>query len=192
MRADILMGFRDVALAMVTRDDSSAYACLDAVALPAAVRLRRSWMEMSRVTYSDEGIRERVRAESGIEAELRLAGINPVLLAELGLWVKDEAACVYREGLPRGGRGYSLRFVADSADGVEYCCKYRMFWVENVRMDEFVTRGFGSSGNTGANECVITGILRAPMCGRVQWWETLRLEAGEDEQTRQGFLMGGE
>ncbi|MDR1263191.1 MAG: hypothetical protein LBK46_06850 [Oscillospiraceae bacterium] len=167
MGVDVLIGIRDVKLAEITRDDIDGYGCKDAVALPLAVRLRLSHADTFLAVYSDEGMRGRVRTASGIEAELRLAGADPSRLAELGLWAYDEATGTYRDGLPRGGKGYALQFKEDTLDGGALRWLYRVFWIEEVRLDEYVTRGAAAN----VREWIVTGALRYPRCERYPWRE---------------------
>ncbi|MDR0397238.1 MAG: hypothetical protein LBH66_08050 [Oscillospiraceae bacterium] len=165
MEIDMLAGLRDVSLSAVTRDDAEGYACGEAIALPAAVKLRRAWSGSWRDTYGDDGARRRVRAAAGVEAELRLAGVDPGRLVALGLWAGGGEDGVFSDGLPLGGRGYALRFAARTLNGDAFHCEYRVFWVEDIRLDDCVSRGEAP----GVCEWIISGTLRRPRCGLYAW-----------------------
>ena len=165
-------GFRGLALAPVTTDTSAAYVSGAAVELPFAGGMTRNLKESKTDLYYDDELYTQVREVSGEEVEIRVAEVPLSRMATLGLGTYDATTGTLEADFTIVNQPYSLRFIADTVDGLPYYFNYRLFELTGVRFDNFATR----KENANVCEVVLSGVLRRPRLSTLNAWTVMEMK----------------
>jgi hypothetical protein len=147
-----------VALAPVTQNDITGYACEGAEAMPYAGQLNLTPKASSQDIYYDDDLYARIQRVLGEEVELRLAEMPLKRMAELGMGTYDESTHTLEAAFTPVQREYSLRCVDDTIEGLPLFFKWRVFELSGIRIDNRKTMG----DSAAVAEVVITGVFKNP------------------------------
>ena len=189
MKKRLIIGFKGITLAPVTKNDVLGYATDAAEALPYAGNMTLSPIEQSQDFNYDDELYAQYRNTSGYNVEIHIAEATLERLAELGLGVYDSTKNGLKYDFTPKLETYSLGYIANTVSDLPDYFLERVFDLLGIRLGDMQTKG----DSVTANEVIITGVLRRPSMPGL--WPRDRRQLKEDSSNLtecQALIAGNE